>query len=141
MAKSFKVSIVTPEKTAFEADSVSVVLPGTEGYLGIWANHAPLVTGLKPGVVTLRDEEGGRIRYLSISGGFVEVSENKVSILCDSCEPAGEIDLQRAKAALERARKRLLAPDQEVDLVRAQQAAERAQARIHAAYLLEGHRN
>ena len=47
MAKPFKVTIVTPEKTAYEAEAVSVILPGTEGYLGVWANHAPLVTGLR----------------------------------------------------------------------------------------------
>jgi F-type H+-transporting ATPase subunit epsilon len=99
------------------------------------------VTGLKPGVVTLRDEEGGRIRYLAVSGGFVEVSENKVSILCDSCEPAGEIDLQRAKSALERAKQRLLSHDHDVDLERAHRAVERARARVHAAYLREGHRD
>ena len=51
MARSFKVNIITPEKMAFEAEAVSVTLPGTEGYLGVWANHAPLVTGLVPGVV------------------------------------------------------------------------------------------
>jgi hypothetical protein len=52
--KPFKVNIVTPEKVAYEAEAVSVILPGSLGYLGIWANHAPLVTGLEPGVVTIR---------------------------------------------------------------------------------------
>ncbi len=141
MAKSFAVSIVTPEKTAYEARSVSVILPGVEGYLGVWANHAPLVTALRTGVVTLKEEESGpagQIRYMAVSGGFVEIADNEVVILCDSCEPAGEIDLDRARAALKRARERLTGHDGEVDRERARQAAERAQARLHAAYLREG---
>ncbi|MFH1842115.1 MAG: ATP synthase F1 subunit epsilon [bacterium] len=138
MAKSFTVTIVTPEKTAFESEAVSVVLPGSEGYLGIWANHAPLVTGLVSGVVTIRTAESGvdsKELYMSVTGGFVEVSNNNVSILCDACEMAGEIDLERAKAALDRARKRMHAHEQEVDRERAREAIERAQARVHAAYL------
>jgi F-type H+-transporting ATPase subunit epsilon len=145
MAKPFKVSIVTPEKTAFEADAASVVVPGTEGYLGIWANHAPLVTGVLPGVIRIREADGGsaggKTLYMSVSSGFLEVANNVVTVLCDACEKAGEIDVQRAKAALDRARERLHAQDHEIDKERARQAVERAQARIHAAYLLEGHRD
>jgi F-type H+-transporting ATPase subunit epsilon len=144
MAKSFKVTIVTPEKTAFESEAVSVILPGTEGYLGIWANHAPLVTGLSPGIVAIREDDTGssaKTRYLAVTNGFVEVSQNNVSILCDTCEPAGEIDIDRAKAALDRARESLLAGGSEEDKERARQAAERAQARIRAVYLRDGHRD
>ena len=138
MAKSFKVSIITPEKTAFEAEAVSVILPGTEGYLGIWANHAPLVTGILPGVVALRKAGTTKTLYLSVSGGFVEVSGNVVNIMSDSCEVASEIDQNRAKAALERARERLKNADNDKDKERARFAQERAQARIRAAYLSEG---
>jgi F-type H+-transporting ATPase subunit epsilon len=141
MAKSFKVNIITPEKTAFESDAESVILPGSEGYLGIWANHAPLVTGILPGVVALKESGTGKTRFLSVSGGFVEVSGNVVNIMCDSCERAGEIDRDRAKAALERAKQKLRSSDANVDKERARLAVERAQARIHAAYLREGHRD
>lgn len=143
MAKSFKVSIVTPEKTAYEADVVSAILPGSVGYLGIWANHAPIVTALQPGVVTLREHErssSGDAKYFSVTGGFLEFSANRLTLLCDACEPAGEIDINRAKAALERAQKRLRAHEKDVDLERARQAAERAEARLKAAYLREGAR-
>jgi len=141
MAKSFKVSIITPEKTAFESEAVSVILPGTAGYLGIWANHAPLVTGIQPGVVSIKDKEGGSIKYMSVAGGFVEVSHNQVNIMSDSCELAEEIDIERAKAAIARAKERLSAHDDAMDAERARFAIERAQARIHAAYLREGHRD
>jgi F-type H+-transporting ATPase subunit epsilon len=141
MPKHFKVAIVTPEKTAFESDAVSVNLPGTEGYLGIWADHAPLVTALVPGVVTVREHERGNTgdaRFLAVSGGFVEIAHNEVIILSDTCEDAGEIDLERAKKARERAMNRLKAPEPGIDLDRARAAAERAEARLRAAYLREG---
>lgn len=140
MAKSFKVNILTPEKTAFEAEAESVILPGSEGYLGIWANHAPLVTGLQSGVVALKEAGTGKTLYLSVSGGFVEVSDNVVNIMSDSCEAAGEIDRDRAKAALERATERLRSTSSETDRERARFALERAQARLRAIYLREGHK-
>lgn len=141
MPKHFKVSIVTPEKTAFESDAVSVNLPGSEGYLGVWADHAPLVSALIPGVVTVREHERGHAgdaKFLAVSGGFVEIAHNEVIVLCDTCEDAGEIDLDRARKALERARARLKAPEPGIDIERARAAAERAEARLRAAYLREG---
>ena len=128
--KSFKVNIVTPERVVWEADAVSVTLPGSEGYLGIWANHAPLVTGLTPGEVTIRLDEAGNTHLFACSGGFVEVSHNTVNIMTDSCEPAAEIDGDRAMAALERAKQRLMASDAEVDKDRALLARQRAEARL-----------
>jgi F-type H+-transporting ATPase subunit epsilon len=138
MAKTFRISIVTPERTAFEADAVSAILPGIAGYLGVWADHAPLVTALRPGVMTVRQTQrggAGDARFLSVSGGFVEIGQNEVTVLCDTCEPAGEIDIDRAKSALQRAQERLRAHDRETDLERARAAAERAEARLKAAYL------
>ena len=138
MAKSFRISIVTPEKTAFEALAVSATLPGIAGYLGVWADHAPLVTALRPGVITVRQHErggAGDATFLSVSGGFVEIGHNEVTVLCDTCEAAGEIDIDRARSALERARERLRAHDRAVDLERARAAVERAEARLQAAYL------
>lgn len=141
MAKSFKVNIITPEKTVFEAEAVSVVLPGSEGYLGIWANHAPLVTGILPGVMTVKEGESGTIKYMSVSGGFLEVSGNVVNVMCDSCELAAEIDIERAKAAIARAKAHLESSAADEDKERARAAVERAQARLQAAYLREGHRD
>ncbi len=141
MPKHFKVAIVTPEKTAFEAEAVSVNLPGSEGYLGVWADHAPLVTALVPGVVTVREHERGNAGdavFLAVSGGFVEIAHNEVIVLSDTCEHAGEIDLERARKARDRATARLRAPEPGIDIERARAAAERAEARLRAAYLREG---
>ncbi len=135
MAKSFKVIMVTPEKTAFEQDAVSVILPGSEGYLGIWANHAPLVTGLMPGVVEIKVDDAGNTKFMSVGGGFVEISNNMVNVMCDTCEESSEIDADRAKTALDRARALLKAHEDGTDLDRARMAVERAEARMRAIYL------
>jgi F-type H+-transporting ATPase subunit epsilon len=128
--KSLKVNIVTPERVVWEAEAVSVTLPGSEGYLGIWANHAPLVTGLMPGVVTIRINETGDTILFACSGGFVEVSHNAVNIMTDSCEKSDEIDGDRARASLERAKKRLMSTDATIDKDRAMLARQRAEARL-----------
>ncbi len=130
--KSLKVNIVTPERVVFEAEAVSVTLPGSEGYLGVWANHAPLVTGLMPGVVTIRRDEVGNAQLFACSGGFVEISHNTVNIMTDSCELAEEVDADRARAALERAKERLLSTDPVIDKERALLARQRAEARLKA---------
>ncbi|MDO9694313.1 MAG: ATP synthase F1 subunit epsilon [Candidatus Latescibacteria bacterium] len=137
MANSFKVTITTAEQQLLETDSVSLTLPGIAGYLGIWANHAPLVTALVPGVMTLRHNDSGAagtVSHFAVSRGFVEVADNRVSVMVDSCEPSDQIDVTRAEAALERAKKLLQEPaSAKVDVARAEAALERAKARLVAA--------
>ncbi len=134
MAKSFKVTITTAEQQLLETESVSLTLPGIAGYLGIWANHAPLVTALVPGVMTLKHDESGSkdsVSIFAVSNGFVEVAGNEVSVMVDSCEPAYEIDETRAEEALERAKGRLEETDDpKVDVTRAGAALARARARL-----------
>jgi F-type H+-transporting ATPase subunit epsilon len=137
--KSLKVNIVTPEKIAWEAEAVSVVLPGTDGYLGVWANHAPLVTGLVPGVITIRLDDAGHTKLMSCGGGFVEISNNTLNIMSDTAEDAGEIDGDRARDALKRAKDRLAQAgiDESIDRDRAQLALERAEARLRVLELMD----
>ena len=132
MAKSFKVMIVTPDKTAFEGDAVSATIPGVAGYLGIWANHAPLVGAVAPGMVTLRLDDAGNTKFLSVSSGFVEVSDNVVNLMTETCEMSDEIDVDRAEKALARARKRLAGVEKDLDRERARLALARAEARLKA---------
>jgi F-type H+-transporting ATPase subunit epsilon len=135
--KSMRVNIVTPEKVAWEADAVSVTLPGSEGYLGVWANHAPLVTGLVPGVITIKLDDSGQTKLLACSGGFVEISQNTVNIMSETAEDSQEIDGDRARAALERAKQRLASHGAEDDKERALLAKERAEARLKVLDLME----
>jgi F-type H+-transporting ATPase subunit epsilon len=128
----FTLSIVTPEKIAFEAQIRSLVVPGTEGYLGVLANHAPLITALKPGRIEFSDSSG-KVTMMAVSGGFLEVSNNTATILADAVEPADEIDIERAQAAYDRERTRIISAgkgETDIDLPRARRGLERAANRI-----------
>ncbi|MCP4290572.1 MAG: ATP synthase F1 subunit epsilon [bacterium] len=132
MAKSFKVNIVTPDKAVFEGDSISAIIPGLAGYLGVWANHAPLVGAVVPGVVQLKTDDSGNEKHFSVGTGFVEISDNTVNVMTDTCELASEIDISRAKEALDRARARLRGMEKDLDRERARLAVNRAEARLKA---------
>ncbi len=132
MAKTFKVMIVTPDKIAWEGEVVAATLPGLAGYMGIWANHAPLVGAVVPGVAFLRKDDEGSAIHLSVGTGFVEISDNVVNLMVDTCETAAEIDVVRAQEALDRAKGRLKSMESDLDRERARLAASRADARIRA---------
>jgi len=83
MATPFELSILTPEKSVFEGPVEYVQVPGTEGYLGVLAHHAALVTALAPGTLTVRKVGGTEERW-QVSGGFFEVSNNQATVLADS---------------------------------------------------------
>lgn len=125
----YALTIVTPEEVIFEDEVVSIVAPGSEGYLGILTDHAPLITALVPGKLTVKDK-GGEESVFSLSGGFLEVSNNVATVLADAVEPEEKIDVERARQALERAKERLQTKSQEIDVARAQAALSRALNRI-----------
>lgn len=128
----FRLSIVTPEKVFFEDDVSSLIVPGSEGYLGVLSNHAPLITALKPGKIEFKDFQN-RPRTFAVTQGFLEVSNNTATILADAVEGMEEIDLDRARAAKERAwefLKKAGQGDHSIDVSRARQAYERAVNRI-----------
>ena len=145
MAETFHLSLLTPEKSFLEAEVTSIVAPGSEGYLGVLANHAPLITALAPGKLTIKFAEGGAggagsaaagpagEAVYAISGGFLEVSDNKATILADALEPPESIDVARARRARERAEERLKDLSGKVDGVRAEAALARAINRIRIA--------
>ena len=87
MATLFKLSILTPEKTVFEGDVSYVEAPGTEGYLGVLAHHAALVTALSTGTLTVREASGSETRW-QVAGGFFEVSNNTATVLADAVTTA-----------------------------------------------------
>lgn len=93
--------IVTPEKKVFDEAVESVTIPTTNGEIGVLPNHAPLISTLKPGILTVSTR--GASERMAIAGGFVEVSANKVSILADSAEKADEVNVEAARAEREAA--------------------------------------
>lgn len=86
MAAPFELSILTPEQSVFEGAVEYVEVPGSEGYLGVLAHHAALVTALAPGTLTVRKAGGGEEKW-QVSGGFFEVSNNRATVLADGVEP------------------------------------------------------
>src|SRR5947199_8145938 len=105
-----RVDVITPEGPVFEGEAEIVVVPGSAGQLGIMANHAPLISTLKPGELHVTDMQGQRHAFAT-DGGFVETRKNETTVLVGEAVARSDIDaaaararLEEARAALERAR-------------------------------------
>ncbi|MGH9787041.1 MAG: F0F1 ATP synthase subunit epsilon [Terriglobia bacterium] len=131
MDQSFRLRIVTPNREVVMEDVGEIQVPGREGYLGILPGHAPLISELKVGEISYR--RGRESSRLAVSGGFVEVLPDQVTILAETAEKAEEIDVARAQAAKERAEKRLRGQEGDLDLSRAAISLERALIRLQVA--------
>jgi F-type H+-transporting ATPase subunit epsilon len=83
MANTFTLTVLTPERSVFDGPVEYVQVPGTEGYMGVLANHASLVTALAPGTITLR-HPGGGTETMQVTGGFFEVGHNQATVLADA---------------------------------------------------------
>jgi F-type H+-transporting ATPase subunit epsilon len=129
MADKLELEVVTPDRLV-ASETVDIVMAnGALGEFGILPSHIPFLTPLQPG--ELRYRKGGQLEYLAVTGGFAEVSNNKVTILAEAAEKAREIDLDRAKRAKERAEKRLAqAKAEDIDFARAEMALKRALLRL-----------
>ena len=134
MADSIKLEIVTPDKAVVNEEAKIVMAPGALGEFGILIGHTPVLTTLKTGIVRYTDAQGTE-RYVFVNGGFAEALPDKVTVLADSAERREDIDLDRAKAAQERAEKRLeeARTREEINADRAKAALERAVVRINLA--------
>ena len=123
--------IVTPEKRAFVGDVDEVIVPGSEGELGILPHHAPLITALGHGVLRLRHD--GQEEAFAIFGGFLQVRPDRVVVLAETADLAAEIDLERAQRARREAERVLEGAIEPADLAVARAALQRALVRIRAA--------
>ena len=123
-----KLEIITAEQVVSSDDVDVVVAPGSEGELGILPHHASLMTSLQPGEIQVRKD--GEDVFLAVSGGFLEIMDNKVTILADTAERSEEIDEARVQEAMKRAEERLAASPTDTDLERAVVALRRSQTRL-----------
>lgn len=130
MAK-LKFEIVTAEGIVYSDDVDIIVAPGIEGQLSILPSHAPLLTTLQPGELLVR--KNGEETAMFVSGGFLEVMQNRVTVLADVAERAEEIDISRAEAAKSRAEQRLEERPAEMDLAAAEAALMRSLMRLKIA--------
>ncbi len=124
-------NIVTAERMVYSDDVDVVIAPGVEGQLSILPNHASLLTMLQPGELVVR--KGGEEIGMFVSGGFLEVTQNRVTLLADVAERAEEIDIARAEEAKRRAEEQIKQASPEIDLATAEAALRRAMARIKIA--------
>jgi F-type H+-transporting ATPase subunit epsilon len=122
-----KLEIVTPEKRVLDAEVDSVTIPTASGEAGILPNHAPLISAVSPGVLSYASK--GTNERLVLSGGFVEVNDDLVSVLVDTAETASEVDVDAARAEREAAEKALAS----AGLITEEEAAASREAVDHAA--------
>ena len=134
MAGNIKLEVVTPEKYVVSEEAQIVAAPGTLGEFGVLIGHTPFMTTLKVGTLRFTDADG-KERYVFVNQGFAEALPDKVTILAESAERRRDIDIERAKAALERAENRLeeQRTKEDIDFTRARAALERAIQRVRIA--------
>ena len=137
MADAIELEIVTPDKLLVHEQVESVEIPGKAGYIGVLPGHAPLITELTIGEIAYK--QGAKTEHLSVAWGFAEVLPDKVTILAQTAERAGEIDVERAKAAKARAEEALKNAGPDFDYDANLNAIKRADVRIEVAlYANEG---
>ena len=129
--RNFELKIITPERIFYEGKATMVEFNSTEGELGIYKRHIPMTVIVKPGILTITDEND-EIKEAALHEGFVEILPDKVTIMAEIIEWPTEIDVERAEKAKERAEERLAEKSEDTDIARAQTALLRAIARIEA---------
>jgi F-type H+-transporting ATPase subunit epsilon len=132
LPEKIELQVVTPERHILSEDVDSLELPARDGYLGVLPGHAPLITELGVGILTYH--KGGETRYLTAMYGYAEVLPDRVIVLAEIAERAEEIDIARARGALERAKSDLpKAGSTEADWDQSNAAIQRAEIRLQVA--------
>ncbi|MDF2670944.1 MAG: subunit epsilon of synthase [Paenibacillus sp.] len=126
---TFLLEVVTPERVVYAQDVDMVSVKGVSGELGILPNHIPLVTPLRIASIVIKRD--GANETMAVNGGFMEVRKDKVVILAESAERPGDIDIERARTAKERAEKRIAGKKDEIDFRRAELSLQRAMNRLN----------
>lgn len=126
--RNFLLKIITPDRVFFEEEASMVEFNTTEGEIGVYKNHVPMTVIVKPGILTITQEDG--VKEAALHAGFVEILQDTVTILAEIIEWPEEIDVERAQAARARAEERLKSKTPETDVARAETALLRAMARI-----------
>jgi F-type H+-transporting ATPase subunit epsilon len=126
-----QLQIVSADRMLVNEQVDEVEIPGAEGYFGVLPGHTPLLAALHVGELWYR--QGREVHYLSVAFGFAEVQPDRVTILAQIAEHAGEIDLARAEAAKRRAEERLAKPASDIDFERARIALMKSLIRLQVA--------
>ena len=136
---TIKLEVVSPDQVVYANDIAMLIVRSTAGELGILPRHAPLVTGLIPHAMRIKLPGDSEELLLAVSGGFMEVTPEKITVLASGAEEPSTIDVNRAQKAYQRAKERIAAfhqgspPEKDFDVKRAELALQRAKARLMAA--------
>lgn len=130
--KKFRLEVISPERIFYNGEVEMVELTTTEGDIGIYADHIPLTTIVAPGVMTITESDGV-LKEAAVLEGFMEITQEKVTILAQSCEWPEEIDVNRAQEAKARAERRLKSTDANINMARADLALRKSLIRLELA--------
>lgn len=130
--KKFRLEVISPERIFYNGEVEMVELTTTEGDIGIYADHIPLTTIVAPGVMTITESDGV-LKEAAVLEGFMEITQEKVTILAQSCEWPEEIDVNRAQEAKARAERRLKSSDANINVARADLALRKSLIRLELA--------
>lgn len=125
---AFELKIITPDRVFYEGIAEMVEFNTTEGEIGVYKRHIPMTVIIKPGILTITEEDG--TKEAALHAGFAEILPDKVTIMAEIVEWPAEIDEERAEHAKERAMDRIHNRTTETDIARAETALQRAIARI-----------
>lgn len=134
-SKLFHLKVIAPDRIFYEGDAEMVELNTSEGEIGVYKNHIPLTAILVPGVLRIKGD--GPDKVAALHDGFVEIFQDHIIILAESCEWPEEIDLERAKSSKERAEERLKSGEDGVNIARAELSLRKALIRIELAESLQ----
>ena len=131
ISKFFRLQVISPDRIFYDGDVELVELRTSEGEMGVLKGHIPLTAILVPGVLKIKED--GQEKVAALHDGFVEIFQDHMTILAESCEWPEEIDLRRAEEAKERAEKRISSGDANVNVARAELALRKSLIRIQLA--------
>ncbi|MFQ5841685.1 MAG: ATP synthase F1 subunit epsilon [Thermodesulfobacteriota bacterium] len=132
MAKTFGLEIITLKRAVYSGMVISVIPSGTRGKFGVLARHAPMISSLETGILRIREPAGEEVLAF-VGKGFLMVEKDHVVILPSQAEMAHEIDTERARTSMERAKKRLREKSPDLDIPRAKASLARALTRLKVA--------
>ena len=130
--KKFRLEVISPERIFYSGDVEMLELTTTEVEIGIYADHIPLTTIIAPGVMTIT-ETGSQLKQAAVLEGFMEITQEKVTVMAQSCEWPEEIDTNRAQEARARAERRLKSSDANINMSRAELALRKSLIRLEVA--------
>lgn len=130
--KKFHLKVISPERIFYEGDAEMVELETTEGEMGVYADHVPTTAVIVPGVLYITEEDE-RIKEAAVHDGFIEILQDKITILAQSSEWPEEIDIKRAEEAKIRAERRIDSGSSDINLARAEHALRKSLTRLRVA--------